>query len=104
MQPSTEPQKSPTSDLSKRRVLRKTRASGNGRSFPTSIKTDGRPLLAQSSNHPEALIDSAARATYTVLMNGMANYDTASEALRHKSRQIAIAVLDAKTRFEDHHP
>lgn len=75
-----------------------------GKSSNTHIKIGGRPLLAQSSNHPEALIDSAARATYTVLMNGMANYDRASEGLRHKSRQIAIAVLDTRKRLEDHFP
>ncbi len=78
--------------------------SRTGRTLRTRTKDVGRPLLAQSSKHPEALIDSAARATYSVLMNGMANYDTASAALRHKSRQIAIAVLDAKERFEDHYP
>lgn len=81
-----------------------THASRIGKSFPTSTKIVGRPLLAQSSNHPEALIDSAARVTYQVLMNGMANYDTGSEAMRHKSRQIAIAVLDAKARFGNHYP
>lgn len=75
-----------------------------GKNFNTRINSDGRPLLAQSSKYPEALIVSGARAAYTVLMNGMANYDTASEALRHKSRQMAIAVLDARERFEDHHP
>lgn len=81
-----------------------THASRRGKSYSKFIVPAGAPLLAQSSNHPEALIDSAARATYTVLLNGMANYDTASVALRHKSRQIAIAVLDAKARFENHFP
>lgn len=80
------------------------RGSGIGANSHTRTSVVGRPLLAQSSNHSEALIDSAARSVYTVLMGGLSNYDSGSVALRHKSRQLAIAALDAKTRFEDHFP
>lgn len=76
----------------------------NGASSRPYTKSVGHPLLAQSSNHSEAKINAAARATYSVLMGGAADYDKGSVALKHKSRQIAIAVLDSADIFEDHYP
>lgn len=83
------------------------RESGNGASSATSINLGGSLSLAQLSNplnHPEAKINSAARAVYSAMFNGLADYDHATVKLKHKSRTIAIAVLDAAERFENHYP
>lgn len=82
-------------------------ASGNGASSATSIKLGGSQLSARLSNplnHPEAKINAAARAVYSAMFNGLAEYDRATTKLKHKSRLIAIAVLDAADRFENHYP
>lgn len=81
-----------------------TREYVNGKNSVTFINGDGKPLLAQSSQFPEAKIDSGARAVYGSLAMNLADFDKASPKLRHKCREIAIAVLDAAERFENHYP
>lgn len=81
--------------------------SASGINLATSIKPGGSPSLGPSSNplkHSEAKINAAARAVYAALMNNLNDFDRATEKLKHKSRLIAIAVLDAANRFENHHP
>lgn len=71
------------------------RESASGANLALSINGGGRPLLAQSSRYSEATVDAGARAAYRAMMNGLASYDSATTKMQHKSRQIAIAVLDA---------
>lgn len=69
--------------------------SRNGRNSTRFTNGGGSPSLARSSKHPEAKIEAGARAAYGSMMMGLADYDQATVKLQHKSREIAIAVLDA---------
>lgn len=75
-----------------------TRGSLNGKSSKRFTGCAGKPLLVRSSVHPEARVAAIARTVYGSLMVGLANFDHATPILRHKCREIAIAVLDAESR------
>lgn len=79
-----------------------TRESSNGTNSKRFTGSAGRPSLARSSSHSEAEIITAARAVYGSLTMGLADFDHATTTLQHKCREIAIAVLDANARFENH--
>lgn len=76
----------------------------NGKNSATFTNGGGKPLLAQSSRYPEAKVNAGARAAYSRMVLNLIPFDNASPSLSHKCREIAIAVLDAAERFENHYP
>lgn len=85
-----------------------THASLNGASLKKSIVNGGVLSLAQSSKpltkKQHAKLNAGARAAYDSMMNGLADFDTATFKLKAKCLQIAAAVLEAAERVEDHFP
>lgn len=88
-----------------------TLASRNGAILPMSTRNGGVQLSVRSSGqpvttsiHPYEKINAAARAAYSVMMLGLADFDAATPKLKHKCHEIAIAVLDAAERFERREP
>lgn len=82
----------------------------NGKSSKKFIVPVGAmsPALSSSRRNKdsrrEAKILAGARAAYSSMMNGLAEFDTGTFKLRAKCLQLAEAVIDAAQRVEDHFP